>query len=86
MTDQQFLMWIHERLAHVHKENELMDYMHKLRAIIVGMNPKKATPNFARCDNSAAKLREALWPRGADLTLASRILPSRVRLEAQRCQ
>ena len=62
MTDQQFLMWIHERLAHVHKENELMDYMHKLRAIIVGMNPKKATPNIARCDNSAAKLREALWP------------------------
>ena len=65
MTDQQFLMWIHERLAHVHKEDEQMDYMHKLRAIIVDMNSKKTTPNIARCDSSAAKLRDALWtPEG----------------------
>ena len=62
MTDQQFLMWIHERLVNVYKENELMDYMHKLRAIIVDMNPKKTTPNIARCDSDAATLRNALWP------------------------
>lgn len=34
MTDAQFLMWIHERLVHVHGENELVDYPHRLRAII----------------------------------------------------
>ena len=62
MTDQKFLMWIHERLVQVHGENELMDYMHKLRAIIADMSPTKTTPNVARCDTDAAVLRKALWP------------------------
>ena len=62
MTDQQFLMWIHERLLHVHKENELMDYMHKLRAIIANMSPTKTTPNVGTCDNTCEALRKALWP------------------------
>lgn len=34
MTDKAFLMWLHERLVHVHKENPLFDYMCKLRGII----------------------------------------------------
>lgn len=34
MTNKEFLEWIYERLLHVHKENPLMDYMHKLRAIV----------------------------------------------------
>jgi hypothetical protein len=32
--DSEFLEWIHGRLVHVHNENELLDYMHKLRAVI----------------------------------------------------
>lgn len=38
MKDKEFLIWLHERMEHVHNESPLMDYMHKLRAII------KATP------------------------------------------
>lgn len=34
MDDKQFLMWIHDRLVNVHGENELFDYMHRLRSII----------------------------------------------------
>lgn len=37
MNDRDFLIWIHERLEHVHKENPLMDYMHKLRAVILSI-------------------------------------------------
>lgn len=34
MNDTEFLEWIFSRLIHVHKENELYDYMHRFRAII----------------------------------------------------
>lgn len=34
LTDKEHLKWIHARLVDVHGENELFDYMHKLRAII----------------------------------------------------
>lgn len=34
MTDQQFLWWIHERLVHQYGEDEMMDYMRRLRAVI----------------------------------------------------
>lgn len=37
-TDREVLIWLHERLVHVHGEKELLDYMHRLRHII------KATP------------------------------------------
>lgn len=47
MKDKQFLMWLHERLEHKHEENPLVDYMHKLRAIIA------ATPDFQ--DSSLAQ-------------------------------
>lgn len=29
-----FLQWIHDRLVHVHGENPLFDYMHRLRSIV----------------------------------------------------
>ena len=32
--DSEFLEWIHDRLVNVHKESDLYDYMHKLRAVI----------------------------------------------------
>lgn len=34
MRDKEFLKWMYQRLAYVHKENPLYDYMHKFRAII----------------------------------------------------
>jgi len=45
MKDKEFLKWIHERLEYVHKESPLMDYMHKLRAIIRDMDDEKYSPN-----------------------------------------
>jgi hypothetical protein len=34
MKDSEFLQWIYDRLINVHKENELYDYMYRLREII----------------------------------------------------
>ena len=45
MTDREFLCWIHERLEHVHGESPLIDYMHKLRAIIKATPRERITPN-----------------------------------------
>ena len=45
MNDKQFLTWIHERLIHVHNENNCMDYMWKLRAIIQAIPEDQTTPN-----------------------------------------
>lgn len=39
--DKEFLVWLHERLVHVHGEKPLMDYMHRLRAIIENTYPGK---------------------------------------------
>lgn len=46
MNDKQFLTWIHERLVHVHNENNCMDYMWKLRAIIQAVPDEQVTPNI----------------------------------------
>lgn len=58
MNDQQFLWWLHERLVKTHGEREMVDYMHRLRAIIVDMPAKDAPPQVARMDTEAAILRE----------------------------
>ena len=55
MKDKDFLKWIHERLEHVHHESPLMDYMHKLRAIIATTDPEKETLNTGM-SNSLAEL------------------------------
>ena len=47
MTDKQFLFWIYRRLADVHGENLNVDYMHRMRALIVGCDFHKTTPNLA---------------------------------------
>ena len=52
MTDREFLIWIHERLEYVHKENPHMDYMHRLRNIIVTIDPDKETLGTAAMNNS----------------------------------
>jgi hypothetical protein len=45
MKDRDFLKWLHARLVVVHGESEIVDYMHKLRAIIAATDPEKVTPN-----------------------------------------
>ena len=59
MTDQEFLMWIHERLVKVHNEDPLYDYMHTLRAIIYHMDKKQVTPKTIAI-NSMSELRAKL--------------------------
>lgn len=51
MKDQEFLMWVHERLTEVHGESPCFDYMHKLRAIIKATDPEKITPNMATANS-----------------------------------
>ena len=56
-TDRGFLMWIHDRMAHVHGESELVDYMHRFRAIIASMNGEKWTPSVGRGENGMKELQ-----------------------------
>ncbi len=58
MNDRDFLIWIHERLTNVHKESPLVDYMHKLRAIIRNTPKDKATENISSCNNIRELLKE----------------------------
>lgn len=60
MKDRDFLIWIHERLEHVHKEKPLVDYMHKLRCIIKDYPSEIYTPNDGRGTNSMKELQEIL--------------------------
>ena len=57
-TDREVLIWFHDRLVHVHKESELMDYMHRLRYIIKG-TPKNRTTRKG-CANGMDELRKQL--------------------------
>jgi len=59
MKDREFLIWLHERLEHKHKEEPIVDYMHKLRAIIKATPEDKVTPNCGT-GNSMADLKEML--------------------------
>ena len=64
MKDRNFLIWLHERLEHVHGEDRAVDYMWKLRAIISDMDPEKETPNDGRGKNSIEELCAELNTRG----------------------
>jgi hypothetical protein len=70
MTDREFLVWIHQRLANVHGEDPLLDYMGKLRCIIARTPGNKITPNDGAGGNNIADLRRRLEgaPEGNDLT------------------
>lgn len=39
-TDREMLIWIHERLRLVNGDDELLDFMHRLRAIILATKPR----------------------------------------------
>lgn len=45
MTDKQFLIWLHARLEHIHKENLNYDYMTKLLSIANVIPDDQVTPN-----------------------------------------
>ena len=45
MKDRDFLIWIHQRLIHRHDEPHNIDYMGKLRSIIMAMSPDTDTAN-----------------------------------------
>lgn len=57
MKDKEYLMWLHERLEHVHGESPIVDYMHKLRAIIKATPATQETPNCGSA-NSLESLNE----------------------------
>jgi hypothetical protein len=59
-SDRRFLMWIHDRLEHVHGENRLMDYMHKLRAIIADMPADRKTVSMGQGKNSLETLQQSI--------------------------
>lgn len=56
MKDREFLIWLHARLEKQHGESAIVDYMHKLRAIIADTPPERETPNDGRGKNSLAEL------------------------------
>lgn len=60
MSDRDFLIWIHQRLSHVHGESELVDYMHKLRCIIASTPLEQFTPNDGRGGNGYDDLMKRL--------------------------
>lgn len=58
MSDREFLIWIYQRLVLRHDENELSDYMHKLRCIIAATPAKQRTPNDGSGGSSCDELAE----------------------------
>lgn len=60
MNDQEFLIWVHERLQEVHGENHHEDYMHKLRAVITSIDKDTKTPNDGRGGNNIQDLKRRL--------------------------
>lgn len=45
MKDKEFLQFIFERLKNVHGENETLDYMRKLKAIVESTDCNRSTPS-----------------------------------------
>ena len=66
MNDRDFLIWIHERLVHVHGESQYKDFMHKLRAVIRATPADQETPNVASC-NDLAELDALILKDAADM-------------------
>ena len=60
MKDRDFLCWVHERLEYVHGDHHLVDFMHKLRAIISTIPENQETPNIGQGKNSLEELKKSL--------------------------
>ena len=63
MEDREFLIWIYYRLKDIYNENELLDYMHKFRAIIANYDENKITLNDGRGKNSIIELEKILFQK-----------------------
>jgi hypothetical protein len=55
MKDSEFLQWIHDRLHFVHGENELYDYMWRLREII-----KKNQEQEQELEDGLSRMRQRM--------------------------
>ncbi len=62
MKDREFLIWIHARMHEVYGESEVVDYMHKLRAIIGATDPDIITPNTGAGNSLEEFLRQSEFP------------------------
>lgn len=60
ITDREFLCWLHERLVKVHGESGLVDYMHRLRAVIRNIPCVAKAPNRGEGRNSLEQLLEEI--------------------------
>ena len=64
MTDREMLIWIHQRLVKVHGEDPLVDYMHRLRAIIEATPPDRRSIHGTSCDVDSIRPfppKRSLW-------------------------
>ena len=60
MIDRDYLIWLHERMEHVYKEDRCLDFMRKLRCIISEYPAGKNTPNDTRGLDSMEMLKDLL--------------------------
>ena len=58
MSDRDFLIWLHERLTEVHRESPLVDYMHRLRAVIKSIPADQRTPVCGTSNNLQDLIKE----------------------------
>lgn len=59
MNDRRFLAWLHERLECVHGENPHLDYMRRLREIIMA-TPADRRASDTRIGNDSADPRKSV--------------------------
>lgn len=64
MNDQAFLAWLHERLEYRYHENPCMDYMHRLRAIVLATPPERHSGTHGGADSEDMRRYLAKGPRG----------------------
>jgi len=58
VKDREHLIWIHERLVKWHGEDPLIDFLHKLRAIIKNTPADKESPNIGTSSNIEQLMEE----------------------------
>jgi hypothetical protein len=63
MKDREYLMWLHARLEHIHRESPNFDYMRKLRSIIYNTSDQTDTHNEGWCTNDIKELKNILYSR-----------------------
>jgi len=61
MSDKEFLVWLFNRLAHVHHENEHCDYMLKFHKIIHTERTPQWQPNAEEVLMKLKRLWDAGW-------------------------